>query len=71
MKLLKDLQGYGESNRDTETDMNREGNFRGQMYLCRNDRANNHNRFQYGQQFAPNNRNHNHNNNQSYRNKWK
>ena len=68
MRLLKDLQGYGESNCNTETDMNQEGNSRGQMYQGRNDRANNHNRFQYGPQFAINNQNNN-NNNQNYRNR--
>ena len=71
MRLLKDMQGYGESNHDTEIDLNRDSNFRGQMYQNRNDRTNNQNRFQYGHQTAHNNnhRNHNHNDNQGYCNR--
>ena len=68
MKLLKDLQGYGEPNHNTGTDSNGDRNFRRQTYQNRNDGTGNQSRYQNGYRGTYNNNRHNnYNNNQGNR----
>ena len=66
MRLLKDLQGHDETNRNREINTNKEGNFRGLTHQGRNDRQYNYNRYQNRPQFTSNNHN---NNTQNYQNR--
>ena len=66
MKLLKDLKGHNETNRNREINPNEEGNSRVPAQQGRNDRQYNNNRYQNRPQFISNNHA---NNDRNYQNR--